>query len=255
MPLTVTFDTNTLNSVVWPETAQRGTETSGAKIQAAIKAGRITGFICESVASMEGVNKKDRAEFLSKQTVRPRVIKTDDPDFSPIVMAPDQSARPPLSPKFEDRLKAAVQLGIQVMMIPLYTELELPTSFFAKEPEDFIEKYDRVEFAIRKRGVGRAPLEKLGHEFAMRAGGTHAVGTIPDLPDYTVEEQNKIKKAVAEASDGDVVAAHFAFGNDLFCSEDFGKRSVLDDDSRAWLTEVFGIRFVMLAELAAMVTA
>ena len=37
MPLTVTFDTNTLNSVVWPETAQRGTETSGAKIQAAIE--------------------------------------------------------------------------------------------------------------------------------------------------------------------------------------------------------------------------
>ena len=95
----------------------------------------------------------------------------------------------------------------------------------------------------------------------MRAGGTHvfAVGTIPDLPDYTVEEQDKIKKAVAEASDGDVVAAHFAFGNDLFCSEDFGKSaspaSVLDDDSRAWLTEVFGIRFVTLAKLAAMVTA
>lgn len=258
MPLTVTFDTNTLNSVVWPETAQRGTGTSGAKIQAAIKAGRITGFICESVASMEGVNKKDRTEFLSKQTVRPRVIKTDDPDFSPIVMAPDQSARPPLSPKFGDRLKAAVQLGIRVIKIPVYTEFELPTSFFAKEPEDFIEKYERIEFAIRKRGVGRAPLENLGHEFNMRAGGIHAVGAIPDL-DYTIEEKEKIKKAVAEASDGDVVAAHYAFGNDLLCTEDFGKgassASVFDDDSKAWLTEVFGIRFVTLAELVAMVTA
>jgi hypothetical protein len=71
-------------------------------------------------------------------------------------------------------------------------------------------------------------------------------------------EQKKINRAVAEWADGDSVAAHYGYGIDLFCSEDFGKNaspaSVFDDDSRAWLTEVFGIRFVTLGQLADMVT-
>jgi hypothetical protein len=85
---------------------------------------------------MEGVNNKDRVDFLSKQPMRPHVIKTDDPDFRPAMFAPDQSARPLLSPQFEERLKAAVQLGIRVIKIPLYTELELPLSFVAEESAD-----------------------------------------------------------------------------------------------------------------------
>jgi hypothetical protein len=259
MPLKVTFDTNTLNSVVWPGTAQRGTGTSGAEIQAAIKAGHITGFICGSVPSMEGVNKEDRVEFLSKQPMRPRVVKTNDPDFNLVVIAPDQSARPPLSSKFEERLKAAVQLGIRVIKIPLYTELKLPLSFIAEEPANFVEKFVRVYSAIKQRGVGRALLENLGPELAMKAGGPHmfAVGTIPDLSSYNTDEQKKIKNAVNEASDGDAVAAHFAFGNDLLCSEDFGKKgaSVFDDNNRKWLNEEFGIQFVTLADLVKMAQA
>jgi hypothetical protein len=78
-------------------------------------------------------------------------------------------------------MEDAVQLGMRVIKIPVYTELELPIHFFAEEPGIFVEKYGPVQFAITQRGVGRAPLEKLGHELAMRAGGTHvfAVGTIP----------------------------------------------------------------------------
>jgi hypothetical protein len=41
------------------------------------------------------------------------------------------------------------------------------------------------------------------------------------------------------------VAAHYGFGIDQFCSEDFRKsasgRSVLDCDNRKWLSEEFGI--------------
>ena len=43
-PLTVTFDTNTLASVVAPETAQRGTGESGGIVAAAMRAGRFAAF-------------------------------------------------------------------------------------------------------------------------------------------------------------------------------------------------------------------
>jgi hypothetical protein len=74
------------------------------------------------------------------------------------------------------------------------------------------------------------------------------------------EEKNEgdrndvLAKATREWADGDSVAAHYGFGIDQFCSEDFGKsasgRSVLDCNNRKWLSEEFGIRFVTLAELA-----
>jgi hypothetical protein len=66
--------------------------------------------------------------------------------------APDQSARPRLSPKFEDRLNDAAQLGILVIKIPLYTELKLPISFVAKEPPDFVGKFESIYSAIKQRG-------------------------------------------------------------------------------------------------------
>ena len=54
MTLRVTFDTNTLDSVVWPKTAQRGTGSSGAKIRSAIKTGCIQGFFSETLITIQG---------------------------------------------------------------------------------------------------------------------------------------------------------------------------------------------------------
>ncbi len=65
-PLTVTFDTNTLASVVAPETAQRGTGESGAIVAAAMRAGRIRGFFSETVITLEGIKNVDRADVLGR---------------------------------------------------------------------------------------------------------------------------------------------------------------------------------------------
>jgi len=47
--------------------------------------------------------------------------------------------------------------------------------------------------------------------------------------------------ALNEWADGDSVAAHYGYGIDLFCSEDFGKNpsgtSVLDNNNQKWLNE------------------
>ena len=66
-------------------------------------------------------------------------------------------------------------------------------------------------------------------------------------------EAKKINRAVNEWCDGDSVASHFAYNNDLFCTEDFGKSAsgatIFESKNRAWLTSQFGIRFVTMEQL------
>jgi hypothetical protein len=62
---------------------------------------------------------------------------------------------------------------------------------------------------------------------------------------------------VAEWADADTIAAHYAYGNDVFCTLDAakaenkrGEPAIFDSDNRAWLTENFGIQVGTLAQLA-----
>lgn len=259
-----TFDSNLWEHVVHPMVFPLPPDRHRRllAVNDAVKDGRVTGFICQSVATMEGVKRKDRPEFLSQQPVRARVVETDDPTMSMMISAPDQSNRPELMPVLIDRMKDAVQLGMRLIEIPPYTELELPAAFYADRPSDFVEKFGRVAHAIMQRNVGRAPLEALGFELAQREGGKsyiYARGALPNVAEFTKDERRRIEEAVAEASDGDAVAAHVASGNDLFCSEDYncthsGTPSVLDPKNRQWLSDEFSIRFVNLTKLAEMLT-
>jgi hypothetical protein len=111
---------------------------------------------------------------------------------------------------------------------------------------------------ILKRGVGRAVGIELGLKYSAHAGASkpelfqQGFGRACDRA-----ERKRVAKVVREWADGNSVAAHYGFGIDLFCSEDFRRStsgpSVLDFDSRNWLREEFGIQFVTLAELAARV--
>jgi hypothetical protein len=49
-------------------------------------------------------------------------------------------------------------------------------------------------------------------------------------------------------ADGETVACHFAFGNDILCTADVGgkhgkRQSILNDENRIWLAATFGFRF------------
>jgi hypothetical protein len=99
----VTFDSNEWEDVVCPERCLKTRPERYpdlVKVQNALKAGCVRGFICAVVATLEGVRRKERAEFLAKQSIEPRVLEAVLPDgtTSPIViMVPDQSHRPTLS--------------------------------------------------------------------------------------------------------------------------------------------------------------
>jgi hypothetical protein len=62
---------------------------------------------------------------------------------------------------------------------------------------------------------------------------------------------------MGEWADGDSIAAHIAYGNDVFCTHDrsksAGRKSILDADNREWLAERYNVEFATIEELAARV--
>jgi len=107
--------------------------------------------------------------------------------------------------------------------------------------------------------VGKAAAIKLGLELTKKYGNGkdelfhRGLGRAK-----TSSERRSVASVVAEWADGDSIAAHYGFGMDLFCSEDFGlsskKASVLDVNHRRWLKSDFDIGFVTLNDLARMLT-
>ncbi len=261
-PLTVTFDTNTLASVVAPETAQRGTGESGAIVAAAMRVGRIRGFFSETVIALEGIKNVDRADVLGRTRMVSDASSTGKNNITLTVGV--RHTRNPLDPRSSARVRAALELGMR----PLRTAAQIggyhlrDQSFALYEPDGGIlelircmDKVNELTTEIARRGVGQAIAVELGLQFSQRDRVEspelflQGLGRAKDKP-----ERKKVAEAIREWADGDSVAAHYGFGMKLFCSEDFRKngagRSVLDHDNRQWLSTNFGIEFVTLATLA-----
>jgi hypothetical protein len=265
-PLTVTFDTNTLASVVAPETAQRGTGTSGAIVAAAIRAGRIRGFFCETVITLEGIKNVDRSEVLGRTRVVSDASSTGKDNITLTVGI--RHVRYPPDPRSSARVRAALKLGMR----PLRTAARIggyhlrDENCALYEPDGGIlelvrcmDKVNEMTTKIARRGVGQAIAVELGLQFSKRDGvgspelWLQGLGRARDK-----SERKKVAEAIREWADGDSVAAHHGFGMKLFCSEDFRRsgsgRSVLDRDNRQWLKTGFEFEFMTLAELARKLT-
>ena len=92
--------------------------------------------------------------------------------------------------------------------------------------------------SIQKRGVGKAAFDGAG-------GWIH--------PPKEPEKAKAFSEACAEWADGELVAAHVGYRNDVICTNDFGRtagHSVFNTQNRAWLTDTYGIRFATIEELA-----
>lgn len=92
--------------------------------------------------------------------------------------------------------------------------------------------------AIEHRGVGGAVIKDIKRRGRLSSS----------------ERENEFARAIAEWADGDSVAAHVAYKNDVFCTEDKGKsaggKSILDESNRCWLQETYGVTFATIRELA-----
>jgi hypothetical protein len=269
--LTVTFDTNTLNSVVSPENAQRGTTESGASVRAALQAGRILGVFSETLVTLEAIPRKDRADVLGKS----RLVSHKLPEGSDVERIYSFINTPPQE---DIRSKERVENALKLNMRPLFSPMHLGKPHWTRNdcplytpenPVDLLlcmQKMERLVGEIAQRGVGKA----IADAVAINLGNFDPV-VVRQMSEperwelihqglgraQSKAERKRVAEAVAEWADGDAVAAHYGFGIDLFCSEDFASqsgKSVLDHAHREWLSEKFEVQFVSLAELAARVS-
>src|SRR5882757_8760654 len=266
MPLTVTFDTNTLASVVSPETAQRETGASGAAVRIAIKAGQIQGFFSETLVTLEGVEKKDRVNVLGKTRVVSGSSSSGQNQIS--LSVGFQHFRNDLNSRFSERVRLLVALGMRGLRAParfgsFHAKNEICPLFTPTGgmPELLrcMDGVNRISTEMARRHVGQAVAVELGVQVSQRDRAPEPELWLQGIGRARNKtEAEKVAKAINEWADGDSIASHYGFGIEMFCSDDYGKNaagpSVLDRKHRKWLADEFGVQFVTLAELAERVT-
>ncbi len=129
---------------------------------------------------------------------------------------------------------------------------------------DYNERFGSVASAIAGRGVGGGAVPALAKELTERLDGPRPKEWSDREFLYRVyeyartsnlkKEKVQIEKVFAESADGDMVAAHIAFGNTHLCTEDRGRSaigpSILDDDNRAWLKTAYGVEILTAQQLS-----
>jgi hypothetical protein len=265
----VTFDTNTLEKAARPERCARDPlHPDYLKVHQAIVAGKISGFFSETIINLEGIQKADRSAVLGSTTMAQSEQITEHPETGATVVATTFTVadplRKPLHPEVAARIRAARNLGMRLLRAPrLGSQLinDSDWTVFAPEADEAaldkrLRLYQSVLRELDGRGVGFIQVKQLASKFATRANVQEPwFQSLQRAAD--VHEVNAVNRAVAEWADGDSVAAHIGYALDYFCTGDEGKSSgaasVFDVVNRAWLAATYGVKFVTMTQLAAMV--
>jgi hypothetical protein len=251
-PLRVTFDSNVWQMVIMPSLASKTPlYTDFITIHDSLRTRRIQGFISETVGTLEAIKSVGRKAYFT--SIQPRVNVevvnvVGGQALLKIDIGTTHDQHPGLHRVLKERLELAIALEMRLMRAPRMTipvpALFLDLSVFADEvdvPTSAARdnRWGEIMETIEQRGVGGALLRSLQEKAGGRADAI---------------EEKEFARAVAEWADGDSVAAHVAYGNDIFCTEDQGKsaggKSILDEENRRWLSLTYAVEFATVKELA-----
>jgi hypothetical protein len=172
------------------------------------------------------------------------VIINGKPHLQIMSIGPDDERHPGLPEVQSNKLKSALTAGVRLMRggawmgLPSPVEIRDPALFVQTNDPDREQRQIDASARIEARGVGKAAFDA--------ADGWNA------QPGVSYNEKI-FAKACAEWADGELVAAHIAYRNDVLCTNDLARAagtSIFDPTNRAWLTAEFGVRFATLEELA-----
>ncbi|OIR19962.1 hypothetical protein GALL_08480 [mine drainage metagenome] len=264
-PIRVTFDTNTLERAVRPERFPKDPhQAQYQKVRAALQAGTINGFMCETIVTCEGIQKVDRPETYGSMTLSSKQEHRQGEsgeDIIHLTLTPEMPKLKPLHKEMKLMVRAALNLRFRMLGVPRIGGMKIDDpdgEIYVQEVPNSAEQAARLDRqfeairAIEERGVGIAQVKSLADKFAKRAG-VHEPWFKSLERATDIHERNAVSRAVAEWADGDAIGAHIGYGIEYFCTEDAGKSaggaSIMDAGNRAWLKERFGIKFLSLKEL------
>ena len=241
----ITFDSN-----AWEAIFHRD-DVKGRPIRAALEERMIEGFICTAGFGIEAIAKWNRPTYFAQpyMDVSFGIVRSEQPGRFLLNMSigPDNRKHPGLPAVQVEKLQRALAAGIKLMRgqnwmgLPVPIEISDPSLYVPETREEAGAREGRqisVSGFIDERGVGNAA-------FVAADGWT-------DRP-RTPSEEKELGRACAEWADGEVVAAHIAYQNDILCTNDHARtagRSIFDGPSRAWLAASYGVIFMTVEELA-----
>lgn len=243
----ISFDSNAWERIFDPA------DSEFAPIRDALLAREIKGFICETGFCIEAIAKRDRADYFVEPQLGVRFGDgTREGRFSlSMSVGPNDECHPGLPEKQSRKLQCALAAGIKLMHgsnwlgLPRPQEIRDRTNFVQETRQAAHEREQRQLNActlIDARGVGKAAFDA--------AGGWN-------LRSVDSADQKKLYRACAEWADGEMVAAHIAYQNDVLCTNDHARgagNSIFDATNRAWLTAKFDVVFVTTDALLAGIT-
>ena len=250
-PRKITFDSN-----VWERVINRE-EPHFVEINNKIREGKIQAYICEIALNLEAIKKKERAELF--ENYEPRITVEDLPPENgtfrmQVGVGPNTEEHPGFDPKLWDKLLKARDLGFKVLRMT-----DNPGTVRTEEiPDDMYERHDDTEEFLRYAdllancsdfitglGCGQAAYNQFAEQFNLSGSGG------PSIPS---EQRKKFSDAIAERVDGYSLSAHYAAGNDFFCTDDkagnSGTGSIFHVENRTQLENEFGIKIISSCEAA-----
>jgi hypothetical protein len=242
----VTFDSNVWEFVVRPSRVPDNPNHGDfCAVHEALRSKRVEGFISETVGTLEAIKRVGRSSYFN--SIKPTVdVKLENVKGNQLLITvnigTNHRQHPGLKPILQGGLDAAFALGIRVMRAARIG-IPVPAPFLSLE--HYADEQD-IETSAKRDNYWGEVLEAI----ELRGVGAAAARTV-------TQASPEFSRAVAEWADGDSVAAHIAYKNDVFCTEDIGNsaggKSILDQSNRLWLEKTYGVKFATTHELAQLV--
>lgn len=259
--MNVTFDSNVWEKLVVTK-CEEGSKY--AALKKLIQQEKIRPYICEIAISLESIMKKERVNFWNNYEPKidfEHIDSTENTDGSAtirnrVMFAPNNDRHPGLHPTLINNLKLAEQLGFKVLRMT-----NLGTARADQIPKAMLIDFDNLddfwEYAEKVSNCGDRIIElKCGGYDYFKFKSVNCVEGLPFVEIIQKIDNSKHKlfaKAVAEWADGDSIAAHYAYGNKIFCTEDraksAGTRSIFSSNNISIIKEEYNIDVLSIDEV------
>jgi hypothetical protein len=240
IPMRLTLDTNVLGPISAPDLYPGAPQAASiAAIREHIQSGRVRAFVSEASLSLEALAHPDRIDLFIRAWMEQKY---------PIAL-------PPVPPQRKEVFSEALKLGVKVLRVPrvaLGSFFELNDDDWAEEQVfDHRTRSDRQSKFVRAfPGLGSSALKKLGAELVdehrLDKSAYLGVASTPRMPsasammwmkglvaefDHPMRFSSRkkyvshVRDVIADWCDLDILASHYAYGNDVFCTLDAGRGS------------------------------